>query len=75
MRWDDEVKKAVQFIPVSDLSQVLKQALIRPAHSAPRAVPRRACRHPAHRQRHERRGQGTGRRDVSKGAPMNYQRK
>lgn len=36
---DDEVKKAVQFIPVSDLSQVLKQALIRPAHSAPRAVP------------------------------------
>ena len=36
---DDEVKKAVQFIPVSDLSQVLKQALIRPAHSAPRTVP------------------------------------
>lgn len=31
---DDEVKKAVKFIPVSDLSQVLKHALILPAASA-----------------------------------------
>ena len=28
---DEEVKKAVKFIPVSDLSQVLKHALILPA--------------------------------------------
>ena len=27
---DDEVKKAVRFVPVNDLSQVLKEALIRP---------------------------------------------
>ena len=31
---DEEVKKAVKFIPVSDLSQVLKHALILPAASA-----------------------------------------
>ena len=33
---DEEVKKAVKFIPVSDLSQVLKHALILPAASAAR---------------------------------------
>ena len=35
---DEEVKKAVRFIPVSDLSQVLKHALIMPSHPASRAT-------------------------------------
>lgn len=34
---DEEVKKAIRFIPVSDLSQVLKEALIRPTVATPRA--------------------------------------
>ena len=34
---DEEVKKAIRFVPVSDLSQVLKEALIRPAVTTPRA--------------------------------------
>ena len=34
---DEEVKKAIRFVPVSDLSQVLKEALIRPAVATPRA--------------------------------------
>ena len=40
---DEEVKKAVRFIPVSDLAQVLKHALVtpaRPASHAARAVPK-----------------------------------
>ena len=40
---DEEVKKAVRFIPVSDLAQVLKHALVTPARSAShaaRAVPK-----------------------------------
>ena len=35
---DEEVEKAVRFIPVSDLSQVLKHALIMPSHPASRAT-------------------------------------
>ena len=35
---DEEVKKSIRFLPVSDLAQVLKAALIRPAHKAPRPV-------------------------------------
>ena len=35
---DEEVKKTIRFLPVSDLAQVLKAALIRPAHKAPRPV-------------------------------------
>ena len=34
---DEEVKKAIRFVPVSDLSQVLKAALIRPSAATPRA--------------------------------------
>lgn len=39
---DSEVKKAVRFIPVSDLSEVLSEALIQPAHAGqhePHPVP------------------------------------
>lgn len=32
---DGEVKKAIRFVPVSDLAQVLKAALIVPVHTAP----------------------------------------
>ena len=35
---DEEVKKTIRFQAVSDLAQVLKAALIRPAHKAPRPV-------------------------------------
>ena len=34
---DEEVKKNIRFVPVGDLSQVLKAALIRPAAATPRA--------------------------------------
>ena len=33
---DAEVKKAVRFVPVSDLSQVLGEALVKPAHGSQR---------------------------------------
>ena len=36
---DAEVKKAVRFVPVSDLSQVLKAALITPSHNTARTSP------------------------------------
>ena len=35
---DEEVKKNIRFVPVGDLSQVLKAALIRPAAATPRAA-------------------------------------
>lgn len=36
---DAEVKKSVRFVPVSDLSQVLKQALVAPSRGVGRPVP------------------------------------
>ena len=60
---DEEVKKAVKFIPVSDLSQVLKHAL-HPARSIRCPQTHHAAGYPADRNRAEHR-QGTCCRDVT----------
>ena len=39
---DDEVKKNLEFLPMSNLSQVLNAALLKPKRRPPTPVPRRA---------------------------------